>query len=43
MHERAFVLVPLRDVAPNLVLGGKPLPMLLAGLDTAGIAPIGPL
>jgi len=39
LHERAFVLVPLADLAPALVHPalGKPVSALLAGVDTKGI------
>lgn len=30
MHERAFVLLPLRDLAPGMMLNGVPLDVLLA-------------
>jgi 2-amino-4-hydroxy-6-hydroxymethyldihydropteridine diphosphokinase len=35
MYERAFVLVPLADLAPELVPGGRP--------ETSGVRPVGPL
>lgn len=38
--ERAFVLMPLRDVAPNLTIDGLPLDVLIANMDTAGVAPL---
>ena len=39
LHERAFVLVPLNDLAPGLVhpLLGKTVRQLLAGLDGTGV------
>lgn len=39
LQERAFVLVPLADLAPALVhpLLGKPISALLAGVDAEGI------
>lgn len=37
MTERAFVLMPLADVAPDLVVGGRSVAGWLAGADTAGI------
>jgi 2-amino-4-hydroxy-6-hydroxymethyldihydropteridine diphosphokinase len=35
--ERAFVLIPLRDVAPEFRLGGKSIVEMLASLDATGI------
>lgn len=35
--ERAFVLLPLSDYAPDLVFNGKTVTSLLADMDTAGI------
>jgi 2-amino-4-hydroxy-6-hydroxymethyldihydropteridine diphosphokinase len=40
MTERAFVLVPLAEIAPDLVVEGRSLPIWLEGLDTAGIVPL---
>ena len=37
MLERAFVLVPLAEIAPDFLTGGKRLADHLAGADTAGI------
>src|SRR3990170_1102388 len=37
MLERAFVLAPLAEIAPDLVAQGRPLSEHLARLDTAGI------
>lgn len=37
--ERAFVLVPLAEVAPDFQVGGLPVAEWLAGLDRAGIEP----
>ena len=40
MHERAFVLVPLVEIAPDIVLPGKGFAKaLLATLDIAGVGP----
>ena len=41
LHERAFVLVPLMDIAPDLVhpVFGKTTRQLLAGMDANGIVP----
>lgn len=42
LHERAFVLKPLADLAPALVVPGRGrIETLLAGLDTAGIVALG--
>ncbi len=37
MLDRAFVLMPLADVAPSLVIGGSPVAAWLADADKAGI------
>jgi 2-amino-4-hydroxy-6-hydroxymethyldihydropteridine diphosphokinase len=37
MLERAFVLVPLAEIAPELAVGGRTLADHLEGLDTSGI------
>jgi 2-amino-4-hydroxy-6-hydroxymethyldihydropteridine diphosphokinase len=37
MLERAFVLVPLAEIAPDLVVGGSTVAERLAAMDTAGI------
>jgi 2-amino-4-hydroxy-6-hydroxymethyldihydropteridine diphosphokinase len=37
MTERAFVLVPLAEIAPDLEIGGKPITYYLDVLDHAGI------
>lgn len=37
-RERAFVLVPLADIAPDLAIDGQPVSHWLAGLDRGGIA-----
>ncbi|MCZ8182234.1 MAG: 2-amino-4-hydroxy-6-hydroxymethyldihydropteridine diphosphokinase [Beijerinckiaceae bacterium] len=43
MTERAFVLVPLNEIAPDLVIRGKTVKQWLAGLDATGITPMVPL
>ncbi|WP_029075437.1 2-amino-4-hydroxy-6-hydroxymethyldihydropteridine diphosphokinase [Kaistia adipata] len=43
MAERAFVLVPLSEIAPELEIGGRPIPQLLEGLDASEIVRIGPI
>lgn len=43
MAERAFVLVPLAEIAPELESGGRPIPQLLEGLDASEIVRIGPI
>lgn len=35
--ERAFVLVPLSEIAPDLVIGGRSIAAALAALDRSGI------
>jgi 2-amino-4-hydroxy-6-hydroxymethyldihydropteridine diphosphokinase len=37
MRERAFVLVPLSEIAPDLQIEGVPIARLLEVLDSAGI------
>lgn len=37
--ERAFVLAPLADIAPGLVLDGRTVAAWLARVDTAGVEP----
>ncbi|SHG10216.1 2-amino-4-hydroxy-6-hydroxymethyldihydropteridinediphosphokinase [Kaistia soli DSM 19436] len=39
MTERAFVLVPLADIAPELAFAGKPIGAWLGLLDTSTIVP----
>ncbi|MFB0492552.1 2-amino-4-hydroxy-6-hydroxymethyldihydropteridine diphosphokinase [Methylobacterium sp. OAE515] len=39
VRERAFVLVPLAEIAPDLVIGGERVVDALAKLDRTGIAP----
>lgn len=38
--ERAFVLLPLREIAPDLVIAGAPLDELIAKIDSTGVAPL---
>ena len=40
--ERAFVLKPLADIAPDLVIGGTSVRDALARLDQTGIEPVDP-
>jgi len=40
MAERAFVLIPLREIAPDTVIAGRPIGEVIAGLETAGIEPM---
>ncbi|GJD53220.1 2-amino-4-hydroxy-6-hydroxymethyldihydropteridine pyrophosphokinase [Methylobacterium crusticola] len=42
VRERAFVLVPLAEIAPELVIGGETVRAALAKLDRAGIVPVPP-
>ena len=37
MAERAFVLAPLADIAPDLVIGGRTVAERLAEIDRAGV------
>jgi 2-amino-4-hydroxy-6-hydroxymethyldihydropteridine diphosphokinase len=37
LFERAFVLVPLAEIAPDRVIAGRAVGAALAGLDTRGI------
>ncbi|MCZ8186629.1 MAG: 2-amino-4-hydroxy-6-hydroxymethyldihydropteridine diphosphokinase [Beijerinckiaceae bacterium] len=43
LTERAFVLVPLNEIAPDLVIRGKRVRQWLGGLDATGITPMVPL
>lgn len=38
--ERAFVLAPLMDIAPELQIGGRTVRELYAGVDSSGIRPL---
>lgn len=40
--ERAFVLVPLHDLAPNLLFDGKPVSAWLDDVDRSGITVVDP-
>ncbi|GLS42429.1 2-amino-4-hydroxy-6-hydroxymethyldihydropteridine diphosphokinase [Methylobacterium brachythecii] len=40
VRERAFVLVPLVEIAPDLVIGGETVSEALAKLDATGIVPV---
>lgn len=43
MKERAFVLVPLAEIAPMLLLEGMSVEQLVARLDHTGLTCLGPL
>jgi 2-amino-4-hydroxy-6-hydroxymethyldihydropteridine diphosphokinase len=38
--ERAFVLAPLMDIAPDLKIGGRSVRELCAGIDLGGVRPL---
>jgi 2-amino-4-hydroxy-6-hydroxymethyldihydropteridine diphosphokinase len=38
--ERAFVLVPLKDIAPDLKIGGASLDEMLSKLDASDVQPL---
>lgn len=40
IQERAFVLAPLADIAPDLVVSGKPVRDWLAEIDRTGVEPL---
>ena len=40
MTERAFVLVPLAEIAPGIVVGGKTAAEWAAGIDSTGVRPV---
>ena len=42
LFERAFVLLPLAEIAPDRVIGGRSVRDALAGVDTAGIERLPP-
>ncbi|HXX25026.1 MAG TPA: 2-amino-4-hydroxy-6-hydroxymethyldihydropteridine diphosphokinase [Pseudolabrys sp.] len=42
LFERAFVLVPLNEIAPGRVIAGRKVSEALAGLDAAGIEKLPP-
>jgi len=42
LFERAFVLVPLAEIAPDRVIAGRRVRDALVGLDTAGISRLPP-
>ena len=42
LTERAFVLVPLAEIAPERVIGGKSVRQWAMGVDRSGVVPIQP-
>ena len=42
LFERAFVLLPLAEIAPDLVIGGRSVREAAAAVDTAGIERLPP-
>ncbi|MGM0535755.1 MAG: 2-amino-4-hydroxy-6-hydroxymethyldihydropteridine diphosphokinase [Pseudomonadota bacterium] len=42
MLRRAFVMVPLAELAPSLILEGQPLAQLAAGFDSEDLRPVLP-
>jgi 2-amino-4-hydroxy-6-hydroxymethyldihydropteridine diphosphokinase len=40
--ERAFVLIPLKDVAPDLRIGGETIDSALGRLDAGDVQPLAP-
>ena len=43
LAERAFVLVPLAEIAHDLKVGARTVAELLAGIDASGVERLGPL
>jgi 2-amino-4-hydroxy-6-hydroxymethyldihydropteridine diphosphokinase len=41
--ERAFVLIPLAEIAPDRVIAGRPVAAMAAAIDAGGLERIGPL
>jgi 2-amino-4-hydroxy-6-hydroxymethyldihydropteridine diphosphokinase len=41
LFERAFVLVPLAEISPDRMIGGRSIASALAGLSTEGIERLG--
>ena len=42
MAERAFVMLPLSEIAPDLAIGGQPARAIAAALETPGVRQLGP-
>jgi 2-amino-4-hydroxy-6-hydroxymethyldihydropteridine diphosphokinase len=42
LFERAFVLMPLAEIAPDLVIGGKKMRQAAAAIDNAGVERLPP-
>ena len=40
MRERAFVLVPLAEIAPDRIVSGRTVKDWLAGVDASGVTPV---
>jgi 2-amino-4-hydroxy-6-hydroxymethyldihydropteridine diphosphokinase len=43
MRDRSFVLTPLAEIAPELTIGGEPVPALAEKIASGGLQRIGPL
>ncbi len=43
LHERAFVVVPLAEIAPDFRVAGMTASTLARGMDCSGIRPLGPI